>query len=139
MEKVVVIGLSGDSEFLSVNHFNYPGETVQATDKFSEPGGKGYNQATFLGSLGVDVSFITALGNDIQAEKCLVELKKRNVKPYIISKVCRCNALFYDIPDFCNVERLADIINGTEFDCFYRLLGRSVGGYNDYLRFRACE
>ena len=86
MEKVVVIGLSGDSEFLSVNHFNYPGETVQATDKFSEPGGKGYNQATFLGSLGVDVSFITALGNDIQAEKCLVELKKRNVKPYIISK-----------------------------------------------------
>ena len=86
MSKVVVIGLSGDSEFLSVNHFNYPGETVQAIDKFSEPGGKGYNQATFLGSLGVDVSFITALGNDIQAEECLNELKNHNVKPYIIHK-----------------------------------------------------
>lgn len=86
MSKVVVIGLSGDSEFLTVQHFNYPGETIQAIEKFSEPGGKGYNQAAFLGSLGVDVSFITALGNDIQAEECLSELKKLNVKPYIIKK-----------------------------------------------------
>lgn len=86
MKKVLVIGLSGDSEFLTVQHFNYPGETVQALEKFSEPGGKGYNQAAFLGSLGVDVSFITALGNDIQAEECLHELRKLNVKPYIIKK-----------------------------------------------------
>lgn len=86
MKKVVVIGLSGDSEFLTVQHFNYPGETIQAIDKFSEPGGKGFNQAAFLGSLGVDVSFITALGTDIQAEECENELKKLNVKPYIITK-----------------------------------------------------
>lgn len=86
MKKIVIIGLSGDSEFLTVQHFNYPGETIQAIDKFSEPGGKGFNQAAFLGSLGCDVSFITALGNDIQAEECINELKKLNVKPYIISK-----------------------------------------------------
>lgn len=86
MNKVVIIGLSGDSEFLTVQHFNYPGETIQAIDKFSEPGGKGFNQAAFLGSLGVDVSFITALGNDIQAEECVQELKRLNVKPYIIKK-----------------------------------------------------
>lgn len=86
MDKVVVIGLSGNSQFITVNHFNYPGETVKATDKFSEPGGKGYNQATFLGSLGVDVSFITALGNDNEAEECIAELKNHNVKPYIINK-----------------------------------------------------
>ena len=86
MQKVVVIGLSGDSEFLTVNHFNYPGETIQAIDKFSEPGGKGFNQAAFLGSLGVDVSFITALGSDIQADECVNELKKLNVKPYVIKK-----------------------------------------------------
>lgn len=84
--KVVVIGLSGDSEFITVDHFNYPGETIQAIDKFSEPGGKGFNQAAFLGLLGVDVSFITALGTDIQAEECVSELKKLNVKPYIITK-----------------------------------------------------
>ena len=71
MDKVVVIGLSGNSQFITVNHFNYPGETVQAIDKFSEPGGKGYNQATFLGTLGVDVSFITALGRDNEGEECI--------------------------------------------------------------------
>ena len=86
MDKVVVIGLSGNSQFITVNHFNYPGETVQAIDKFSEPGGKGYNQATFLGTLGVDVSFITALGRDNEGEECIAELKNHNVKPYVIYK-----------------------------------------------------
>ena len=86
MGRVVVIGLSGDSEFLTVDHFKYPGETIQAITKFSEPGGKGFNQAAFLGSLGVDVSFITTLGKDMQAEECVAELKKLNVKPYVITK-----------------------------------------------------
>ena len=86
MSKVVVIGLSGESVFLTVDHFNNPGETVNALERFVEPGGKGYNQAVMLGKLGLDVSFITVLGNDRYARECIRVLEEHHVKPCIITK-----------------------------------------------------
>lgn len=86
MSKVVVIGLSGESVFLKVDHFNNPGETINAIDRFVEPGGKGYNQAVMLGKLGADVSFITVLGNDSYARECVRVLKEHHVNPCIITK-----------------------------------------------------
>lgn len=86
MKKVVVIGLSGESVFLSCDHFNKLGETVQAKSIMREPGGKGYNQALALGKIGADVSFITALGNDSYVKTCLEVLNKNNVKVYPIYK-----------------------------------------------------
>ena len=86
MSKVVVIGLSGESVFLNVDHFNNSGETVKAIDRFVEPGGKGYNQALMLGKLGVDVSFITVLGDDAYAKECVRVLKEHKVKTYVITK-----------------------------------------------------
>ena len=43
--KLAVLGLSGQSVFLSVDHFHQNGETLHAESLFHEPGGKGYNQA----------------------------------------------------------------------------------------------
>lgn len=86
MGKVVVIGLSGESVFLNVDHFNSSGETIKAKDRFIEPGGKGYNQAVMLGRLGVDVSFITVLGSDLYANECIRVLVENKVKPCIITK-----------------------------------------------------
>lgn len=85
-KKILVIGLSGESVFLNLDHFNKPGETIQAIDKKTEPGGKGYNQAIALGKLGCDVTFITALGNDGYSDECIRVLKENNVKPCIVYK-----------------------------------------------------
>lgn len=86
MKKILVIGLSGESVFLEVEHFNNKGETIEALKKTTEPGGKGYNQALALGKLGADVSFITVLGNDQYSNECISVLKKEGVKPYVIYK-----------------------------------------------------
>ena len=67
-KKIVVIGLSGESVFLNIDHLNENGETIKANLKETEPGGKGYNQAIALGKLGADVDFITVLGNDLYSE-----------------------------------------------------------------------
>ena len=91
MNKILVIGLSGQSEFLNVNHFNHPGETINALNRFTEPGGKGYNQALALGKLGSDVSFITCLGIDSYSEICIKVLKENNVKVYPIYKPTPCD------------------------------------------------
>lgn len=86
MKKVVVIGLSGESVFLRVDHFNNLGETVKAEERFVEAGGKGFNQALMLGKLGIDCSFITVLGSDQYAKECVRVLQENNVKPCIITK-----------------------------------------------------
>ena len=85
-KKIVVIGLSGESVFLNIDHMNNDGETVKANNKNTEPGGKGYNQAVALGKLGANVSFITALGNDSYKDECIRVLREHNVKEYIIDK-----------------------------------------------------
>lgn len=86
IKKIVVIGLSGESVFLNIDHFNNDGETIKAISKNIEPGGKGYNQAIALGKIGADVSFITVLGNDNYREECIRVLRNHNVKEYIIDK-----------------------------------------------------
>lgn len=85
-KKILVIGLSGESVFLNVDHLNKDGETVNSLSRFVEPGGKGYNQAITIGKLGGDVSFITTFGNS-EYQKCELEiLDKHNVKTYTIDK-----------------------------------------------------
>lgn len=88
MKKVLVIGLSGESVFLNIKHFNNDGETIKVKDKFVEPGGKGFNQAITLGSLGANVSFITTFGNNGYKEECMKVLNRYNVKIYEITKDC---------------------------------------------------
>lgn len=85
-KKILVIGLSGESVFLDIDHFNKNGETINALKRHVEPGGKGYNQAIALGKLGADVSFITTFGKGSYGDECLKYLNINNVKTYNINK-----------------------------------------------------
>ena len=85
-KKILVIGLSGESVFLNIDHFNKNGETINALNRHVEPGGKGYNQAIALGKLGADVSFITTFGNGTYKDECVKHLNINNVKTYNIEK-----------------------------------------------------
>ena len=57
MSKIAVIGIAGESVFLSVDDFGVTGETTIANGFYSELGGKGFNQAVAIARYGVEVSF----------------------------------------------------------------------------------
>ena len=78
---ITVLGLCGNSVFLSVDHFHAPGETVQALGLYSEPGGKGYNQAVAAARLGAQVSFLTCIGDDSDGKVCMDFLEQEGVQP----------------------------------------------------------
>ena len=68
--QVAIIGLSGQSIFLHVDHFHKQGETLVSDDLFMEPGGKGFNQSVALKRLGAGVSFLSAVGKDDYGKIC---------------------------------------------------------------------
>lgn len=84
--KIGVIGLGGQSAFLSARHFPAPGETIACQSLFFEPGGKGYNQAVACARMGVETVFIGAVGSDDNAEACREDLLRQNVIPCLIEK-----------------------------------------------------
>ncbi len=84
--KVVVIGLGGQSAFMSTESFPYPGETVSCSSLFFEPGGKGYNQAIACARMGVQTVFVGAVGNDLNAEECKHVLEREGVIPCLVKK-----------------------------------------------------
>ncbi len=64
MSKIAIIGLIGNSAFLSTDEFHKGGETIVAKEIHFEPGGKGFNQAVAASRMGAEVSFLGAIGND---------------------------------------------------------------------------
>lgn len=70
MAKVAVIGLSGESIFLSMDSLPKPSMTTHANHYHIEPGGKGYNQAVACKKMGIDVSYLTRVGSDTYGEYC---------------------------------------------------------------------
>lgn len=79
MAKIAVIGLSGESIFLSVNILPSPSITLNANDYHSEPGGKGYNQAVACKKLGAEVSFLSKIGNDEYGNSCKSYMDKLGI------------------------------------------------------------
>ena len=57
-KKIAIIGLTGQSIFMEVDHFHNPGETIQAKRVNVEPGGKGYNQAIACARFGMMIDFM---------------------------------------------------------------------------------
>ena len=86
MSKIGVIGLGGQSAFLSAAHFPAPGETVSCRDLFFEPGGKGYNQAIACARMGVETVFVGAVGKDDNAAACRKDLMRQGVIPCLVEK-----------------------------------------------------
>lgn len=79
--KISVLGLCGNSVFLSVDHFHVPGETVHARGLYAEPGGKGYNQAVAAARLGAQVSYIGCIGDDADGRICMNFLRSEGIVP----------------------------------------------------------
>ena len=84
MGKVAVIGMVGNSAFLSVDQFHKAGETVPANGIHFEPGGKGFNQAVAAARFGAEVAFLGAVG-----EEHLAEIENFLVKDGITPVLCQ--------------------------------------------------
>ena len=85
MSKIAVIGIAGESVFLSVDSFGVIGETTVANSFFSELGGKGFNQAIASARYGAEVSFLGACYQE-DKEKFSKVAKLRGVKPFFVGK-----------------------------------------------------
>ncbi len=71
MKKILVIGLVGESVFMNCDHFHKNGETIICENIYDEIGGKGFNQALAIKTLGGNVKFISCIGNDNFGTKCV--------------------------------------------------------------------
>ena len=86
LKSLMIVGLCGQSVFLTVPHFHAPGETLHASDLFSEPGGKGYNQAVAARRVGegIEVTFAGAVGCDADGDLCERRLTEEGIVPCLV-------------------------------------------------------
>ncbi|MBQ8907146.1 MAG: ribokinase [Clostridia bacterium] len=85
MSKIAVIGIVGESVFLSVDAFGKTGETAVATGFHRELGGKGFNQALAARRYGASVSFLGAIcRRDVPA--FTAEAKALGITPFFAPK-----------------------------------------------------
>ena len=85
-QSLLIIGLCGQSVFLRVPHFHRPEETLHASSIFTEPGGKGYNQAVAARRMGAEVVFCGAVGRDADGESCKARLIAEDICPRMVNK-----------------------------------------------------
>lgn len=86
MAKISVIGICGNSIFMNVDHFHEKGETLSADSVYEEIGGKGINQAVACAKMGAEVSFLGAIGDDSDGEKCKQTAKEYGIKGFFSVK-----------------------------------------------------
>lgn len=84
--KVAVIGLAGQSAFMTADHFPAPGETISCSSLFFELGGKGYNQAIACARMGVETIFIGAVGDDANGAEGKAALEKEGITACLVRK-----------------------------------------------------
>ncbi len=77
---ITVLGLCGDSVFMHVDHFHRSGETLHADSLYSEPGGKGCNQAVAAHRLGAKVNFVSCMGRDSIEKTCSAFLAQEGLR-----------------------------------------------------------
>lgn len=85
MSKIAVIGIAGESVFLTLNEFGRVGQTTVATDIHRELGGKGFNQAVAIARSGVDCSYLCAV-NERDAESFSRIAEENGIKPFFVPK-----------------------------------------------------
>lgn len=93
MPKVAVIGLSGESIFMKVTKLPNPSVTVHANELYTEPGGKGYNQAIALAKMGMEVSFLTKVGKDASGKYCKTYMENSGVHSFFIEDLNKKTAM----------------------------------------------
>lgn len=86
MKKIAIIGLSGNSLFYEVEKLPKEGETLKAHNFHMEVGGKGYNQAVACRRLGLEVYYLSAIGNDINGKECVDFMDNEGIKHKFVIK-----------------------------------------------------
>lgn len=77
--KIIVIGSLNVDTTYQLPHIPVEGETILATSKSTQRGGKGQNQAVAMARLGAEVSMIGAVGNDDEGNMLIDGLKSEGV------------------------------------------------------------
>jgi len=85
MSKVAVIGIAGESVFLSLDKFGKIGETNTVTSIHKELGGKGFNQAVAAARYGAECSFLCAV-NKKDVELFSEVTSSCGIKPFYVAK-----------------------------------------------------
>ncbi len=106
MSKISVIGLCGNSIFMSVDHFHENGETLTAENVFEEIGGKGINQAIAASRMGAEVSFLAAIGDDSDGEKCKRCCEENNINGFFKTKKDAKTTFACILTDKCGENRV---------------------------------
>jgi len=86
MAKISVVGICGNSIFMEVDHFHEKGETIAAKCVYEEIGGKGINQAIASAKMGAEVSFLAAIGDDQDGQKCQEIAKEYGIRGFFAPK-----------------------------------------------------
>ena len=127
---LVIAGLCGQSVFLSVPHFHAPGETLHASDLFSEPGGKGYNQAVAARRIGaeagLEVVFAGAVGRDTDGDLCEARLIEEGIVPRLFRHPGERTAYASILTDGAGENRVT-VFPGA------RLTASELGGLEDVI------
>lgn len=79
MNEILVIGSINTDLVLRTEHFPAPGETIQAGELSTYPGGKGANQAVAAARQGSRVGMIGRVGTDRQGDELIENLKENGV------------------------------------------------------------
>ena len=85
MSKVAVIGIAGESVFLSIDEFGKIGETKTAKSIYRELGGKGFNQAVAVARSGIACSCLCAV-NEKDVHAFCKTAKSVGIKPFFVPK-----------------------------------------------------
>lgn len=85
MSKISIIGIAGESVFLTLDSFGKIGETVVASDIHREIGGKGFNQAIAVARYGIECSFLCAV-NEKDVWLYSKTAKDIGINPFFIGK-----------------------------------------------------
>lgn len=87
MGKILVVGSMNMDMVFKTDRYPKKGETVIGREFQLVPGGKGSNQASAIGKLGGDVSFISVCGHDYYGDILLKSLKENGVDMKNISRI----------------------------------------------------
>lgn len=83
--RIVVVGSINNDLVYRVSDFPQPGETIISLESFSNPGGKGANQAIAAARAGGEVAMLACLGDDPFGLSYLDDLKKEGINTLGVS------------------------------------------------------
>ncbi len=115
MPKISVIGICGNSIFMYADHFHENGETLVADSVFEEIGGKGINQAVAAKRMGAEVSFLAAIGNDSNGDKCIQAAKENGLDAHFKIKCGKTTPIAFILTDK-NGENRVTVYKTAELD-----------------------